>query len=107
MTCSIEEVHLYDIGTAFDIPLMDCDVAADDIETAIEKIIIFRKPDGEVVIQTAVFKTDGTDGVIRYVTITGDLDQTGTWKIQGRVTTPAGTWSSEIGRFKVYTNLDA
>lgn len=106
MTCSIEEVHYGDIGTAFDVPLLDCDVAASDIDTASSKLILFQKPDGTTVIKDAEFKTDGTDGILRYVTIADDLDQVGRWKIQARVTLATGTWSSSIECFRIYKNLD-
>lgn len=107
MTCSVEEVHLYDIGTIIDVPLLDCDLPAEDIDSATVKQILFKKPSGAVVTKDAIFKTDGTDGILRYVTITDDIDEVGTWKIQARVTLPSGTWSSSIDKFKVYTNLDA
>jgi len=107
MVCSVEEIHLNDIGTVFEIPLLDCDVAASDINTATVKTVFFMKPDGTTLVtKDAEFKTDGTDAIIQYTTIDGDLDQTGTWKIQARVTLPIGTWSSEIKTFKVYANLD-
>lgn len=104
MACSIYEIHLGDIGTAFEITLKDCEVIV-DISTASLKQIIFRKPDKTVVTHDAIFKTDGTDGVIQYLTILNDLDQTGTWYIQAKVTLPAGTWSSDTAKFKVYKNL--
>ncbi len=43
---------------------------------------------------------------MRYTTTNVDeLDETGNWKIQGFVTMPSGSWSSDIDKFKVYENL--
>jgi hypothetical protein len=68
---------------------------------------LFSKPDGAVVEKTAVFSTDGSDGKIRYITVDGDLDAIGKWKIQARVVMPTGSWSSNLSSFKVYGNLQA
>lgn len=104
MACSIYEIHLQDIGTAFEVTLKDCDVVV-DVSSASVKQIIFKKPNKTVVIKDAVFKTTGVDGVIQYITVLDDLDATGTWYIQARVTLPTGTWSSDTQKFKVYANL--
>jgi len=106
MACSIYEIHVGDIGTVFEINLKDCEDIV-DISTAITKEIVFKKPDVDktVVIKDAVFKTDGTDGIIQYITILDDLDIKGTWYIQAIVQLPTGNWSSDISKFKVYSNL--
>ena len=103
MICE-NEVHVGDIGTAFEMVLKECDVVV-DISTATVKEIIFRKPDKSIVTKTAEFKTGGIDGIIQYITILDDLDLKGTWSIQARVTLPTGIWSSDISKFKVYANL--
>lgn len=100
------EIHLNDIGTVFRLTIVDCDLVAIDISTATVKNVTFKRPDGTTFTKTGVFATDGTDGVIDYVTIDGDLDMSGEgWKIQAVVTLSTGTWSSEIGLFTVYDNL--
>ena len=99
------EIHLADIGTVFEVTLMD-DTAVVDISTASVMEIVFEKPDKTKVINTAVFTNDGTDGKMQYViALDTELDQTGNWKIQGIVTMPTGKWSSDIDKFKVYGNL--
>jgi hypothetical protein len=103
VTC-VQEIHLSDIGTIFEIELKDC-LNVLNISTATVKQIIFQKPTGVSVTKTAIFSTDGTDGKIRYVTVSNDLDVVGTWKIQAKVVLPTGTWSSNIDKFKVYSNL--
>lgn len=104
MVCSVYEIHVGDIGTAFKVTLKDCDVIV-DVSTASLKEIVFKKPDKTIVTKPAAFVTDGIDGEIQYITIDGDLDAKGTWYIQARVTLPTGTWSSDIDKFKVYDNL--
>lgn len=103
MTC-VQQIHLNDIGTVFEVTIKDCDTPV-DISTATAKQIIFMKPDGTTTAKTADFTTDGTDGKIRYIATTGDLNLSGGWKIQAKVTLPAGTWYSNIEKFKVWTNL--
>lgn len=104
-----EEIHVDDIGTAFEVTLYDEGVVL-DASGATTKQIVFRKPTvdgvlGEVVTKTAQFKTDGSDGIILYASVADDLDVAGTWKIQAKVTLPSGVWSSSIGSFRVYENL--
>jgi hypothetical protein len=103
MAC-VQEIHIGDIGTVFEITITDC-TAAVDISTATDMSIVFRKPDGAIVEKTAEFLTDGTDGKLAYTTVDGDIDQKGTWKIQAKVVMPSGAWSSNIDSFKVYENL--
>ena len=99
------EIHLGDIGTAFRLTILDCAGAIVDISAASVKEVVFRKPDMTVVAQAGAFYTDGTDGVVQYVTVADDLDQLGNWKIQAEVTLPTGTWSSNVETFKVHKNL--
>lgn len=99
-----KEIHLLDIGTIFRVTLMDDDIIV-PLNGAELKEIHFLKPDGVVVVKEADFYSDGADGIIEYITIANDLDQTGSWKIQAKVTLPTGTWSSDISKFKVYGNL--
>jgi len=102
---AVEEIHQDDIGTIFPMTVKSGDAAV-DISSATEKKILFKKPDGEILTKTAAFYTDGVDGIIQYAAAQGDLDTTGKWKIQARVTLSSGTWSSDIGEFTVYKNVD-
>ncbi len=98
-------IHVDDIGTVFEIELKDESGAVMDVSAATVKQIVFKKPDKTLLTKTAEFSTDGSDGKIRYVAIAGDLDQPKGWSIQGKVTLPSGSWSSEIGAFTVEKNL--
>lgn len=105
MAC-IQEIHVGDIGTIFEITIVDCDSPV-NITAATEKTIIFSKPDGTIVEKAASFSTDGADGKIRYYTIANDLDTDGKWKIQARIVLPSGQWSSNTSTFKVFKNLQS
>lgn len=104
-TCSDKKIHLNDIGTIFIIYLCDCGEIV-DLSDNISLEMIFRKPDTTSETKTAVLTSDGTDGALQYVTIVDDLDLIGSWNIQAKVELPTGAWRSDIGRFKVHTNLD-
>jgi len=100
-----EEIHIGDIGTIFEVTLMD-DLVVVPIDNATTMEIIFVKPDKTKVVNTAVLSGDGLDGKMQYKTTTAsDLDIKGNWKIQGRVILPSGTWSTDIDKFKVHENL--
>lgn len=102
------EIHVGDIGTIFELTLMD-DTVVVDVSTAVgagTKVIHFVKPDGTSTTEEAAFVTDGTDGKIKFTTPDAlFLSDAGSWKIQGKVTLSSGTWSSDISSFKVYKNL--
>jgi len=99
------EVHVGDIGTIFKLSITDQDDAALDISSATTKQILFRKPDGTTLTKAGVFDTDGTDGVLNYTIVSGDIDQVGGWTVQAYVVLPTGAWHSSLGRFAVEENL--
>lgn len=103
------DIHLGDIGTVFEATIKDCKDGVSsivDVSGATTKEIIFKKPDGSKLTKTAVFKTDGADGIIQYVTVAGDLDQVGIgWKLQAYLILPSGSWRSSTYQFTVLENL--
>lgn len=120
MACTTDQkAALYDDGTKFVLEIVDCQLVGGvptesvvDISTATGMWVIFRRPDYTYLKVSASLYTDGTDGKIVYTTTgdpnnqTGDLDQLGDWEVQGRVTLPGGTWSSDTGTFEVIELLD-
>lgn len=104
---STDEIHLDDIGTIFEITLYDEGAIVTQVSSATLKQIKILKPDGTLMAKTAAFKTDGSDGIIQYEAISGDLDTLGSYKIQGYVEMPCGNFHSSIGKFKVHRNLEA
>lgn len=102
-TCG-KEIHVGDIGTSFEVTLYDCDVIV-DVSGATTQEIVLLKPDESRVVKTTTFLSDGTDGVIRWLSQVDDLDQEGKWKLQGHIILPSGEWWTDTDEFKVYPNL--
>lgn len=104
MTCE-SQIHVGNKNVDFIITITEeCEPL--DISTSTSKIIYFTKPDGSLLVKTASFVTDGTDGQVHYATIDGDLDQPGMWKIQAAIEFGSGSmYSSVIKSFKVFCNL--
>jgi hypothetical protein len=98
------EIHVGDIGVVFNITIMN-GAAVLNVSNANSISIIFQKPDGSDITKTAALVTNGTDGKIKYTTISGDLDQVGTWQIQARVDFGASVFSTDVQKFKVYRNI--
>jgi hypothetical protein len=77
-----------------------------DISAASNKEIIFKKPSGGLLVATATFTTDGSDGVIQYIITEGDIDEPGDWYIQGKVdTSPILVYYTENLKIRVVNNL--
>jgi hypothetical protein len=98
------EIHYGDIGVNFNITVMN-GTAVLNVSNANSINIIFQRPDGSDLTKTATLVTNGTDGNIRYTSVSGDLDQIGTWQIQARVNFGASVFSTDIQKFKVYRNI--
>jgi len=99
------DIHEDDIGTTLTLTITDCGTTL-DISTASSLSIFIRKPDGTLLTRTGVFTTDGTDGKIYYVTVAGDTDVAGTYKIQGKVTFPStASYYTNSATFHVERNL--
>ncbi len=100
------EIHVDDVGTTIEVTLTE-DGSIVDVSSATTQEIKIKSPDGTVTTKTSTFVTNGTDGKIEFVSIAGDFDRDGVWRIQARVvlTSPAGTWNSDLGEFTVFPNL--
>lgn len=103
---SANEIHESDIGTLFKATIKD-DTTIVDVSSASTLQLIFKKPkSGTLVTQTASLFTDGTDGIITYTSVSGDLNECGRWKLQGRVVIGTGDWKSDKANFVVHRNLE-
>ena len=103
---SSKEIHIGSIGHIFDLTIYDENDNIVDISSATTtKNIIFCKTDGTIVVKNASFKTDGTDGIMSYTTVSGDIDQSGMWKIQGYVVLATGSWYTDIKNINIFKNL--
>ncbi len=99
------EIHVDDIGTRFRFVVKDEDDAIVDISSASLLEITFQKPSGTELVVTGEIYTDGTDGIMYYQAVEGDLNEHGHYKVQGRVEVDAGPFHTTIGTFRVYCNL--
>lgn len=95
-----DRVRQNDIGVVFEVTLQDKGVAVDLTgNSALE--LVFRKPDGTRLNKTAALSGGATLGVIKYTSISGDLDQIGSWSLQAHIIIPNGDFRSEAGDFVV------
>lgn len=98
------KIFVGDVGTAFRGTFKENGVVV-NISAATTKNMIFEKPDGTIVTKSAVFLTDGSDGILQYVSISGDLNIGGNWRLQGYV--DLGSWAghSDLVNFKIFDHL--
>jgi len=81
--------QLDDVGVTIRVLLKE-NGAALDISSVTAKQIQLIAPSGTVKLKTAAFETDGSDGVLTYVTIADDLDERGTWLARPLITYSGG-----------------
>ena len=98
-------IHNADIGTIFRLTITDTAGVVIDVSTATVKFIYFQKPDGTKLKRTAAFYTDGTDGIIQYTAIAGDINAEGQWLVQGYVETSDGKFFTLKSKFNVLNTL--
>jgi hypothetical protein len=98
-------VHNADIGTIFRLTITDTAGTVIDVSSAAVKYIYFQAPDGTKTKETAAFYTDGTDGIIQYTAVSGDIDQVGLWQVQGYVETTDGKFFTRKASFTVLDTL--
>lgn len=112
MACA-DEIYLGDIGTSIQFLVKECnDNDPDnpfeefvDISSATNMDIVFLKPDESKAPVTGSFVTDGTDSLLKYITVDGFLDQAGKWKAQAQITMPTGKWYTSSISFKVLETI--
>jgi hypothetical protein len=97
-------IHYGDIGTDLEVIIKNV-LGTLDVSGATVKQIVLGKPSRVAVVKDAAFVTDGTDGLIHYVTIANDLDEVGVWRIQGYVVLPDGAWHTSVEEFDVLENI--
>lgn len=83
---------------------VDCSEATTK-EIKLRRVPALDEDTPDAIVRAASFETDGTDGQLFIVTEADDLDQEGSWLVQGRVVIGAGEWHSRKGRFRVEDNL--
>ena len=101
----IGEIHVGDVGLIIESQIYNQAGAVADISSATVISFLFYLPDGTLKTKTGVFSATGSNGLVRYTTIVGDLSIAGTWKMQVYITMPGLLLHSDIVTFKVYPNL--
>ncbi|MEO0653070.1 MAG: hypothetical protein AAFZ65_20510, partial [Planctomycetota bacterium] len=66
-----------------------------------------QKPSGVVVDVTASVQDPPSAGIVEYVTVAGDLDQLGPYKVQALIPLAGSLLPTEIGAFDVVPSLPA
>lgn len=103
---AIGEIHVGDVGTALEFTILDQDGAVVPIGGALELEIKFKPPgNAATFLREPELTTDGSDGKLHYVTVDGDFDRPGEWKVQAIVTLSTGVKYSDITEFPVHSNL--
>jgi hypothetical protein len=92
-------VHFNDIGTRFEVTCKDQD-GREITELADASVlkIVFERPSGNSFERVADYMADG---IITYVTVSGDLNEVGKWKGQGYVEFEDYKGHSSIFEFEV------
>ena len=99
------EIHLYDIGTQFDVTVKD-NATTLNVSSACIKQFEFLKPSRAKVTVAASFNTTGSDGKLCYTTAASNfLNEIGDWQLQVYLEMSTGIWHSDIHAFRVYGNL--
>lgn len=84
----------------------DPDVVLDISDTAAgTKNVILKRPDDTSVTIPALFRTDGTDGLLYITTDATHLTMSGTYQLQAYVVLTTWSGHSVIGDFEVQENL--
>lgn len=96
-------IHATDFGYAIDLRMVQ-DGVAQDISSYTTKTFFFLPP-GEVaaVEKTAIFKTNGVDGWLRYIVEEDFIADPQTWKVYAQVTKVGGQITSDPVNFFVKT----
>lgn len=102
-----DEIRINNIGVVFESQIMHKGAIV-DISSATSLKMMFQKPNGELDTQDGMLTNDGTDGLLFYKSVDGDIDVCGkTWRRQAMVVLPSGTFYSDIYEYEVFPNLEA
>ena len=102
------DVQKNDIGTIFRLTVKNGTTAVDISSATATRSMIFTAPSGastERTIANVTLPNGGSDGKIQYISQSGDINETGEWRVQASVAITAGTFKSSVARFDVGSNL--
>ncbi len=93
------------MGVVLIVQIVDVEGEIIDISAATDLTIKLGMPDGTAKNFTAVLYINGSDGKMSYTTLPSDINQVGTYKIQGKLNISSGPKSSFVGTFNVLENV--
>jgi hypothetical protein len=93
-------MHVGDVGTIIQLNL------GQDVADATTIEFRFDPPRGATFVRTGAKVTTGSDGLVKYTTVAGDLTDAGLWKVQARIVTPSGEWYGDLTEFTVKANIE-
>lgn len=88
-------IQIHDVGTQIVVKVREGGRRL-DLSGATMKQIVLTRPDGGEVAREAGFLTDGSDGVLAYTTVPGDIGVAGKWTVQAAFA--LGIWSGRSTR---------
>jgi hypothetical protein len=98
-------IYQNDSGIVLTVQLIGADNLPINISLANQVYILFTRPNDTTFQVDGSFATDGKDGIVQYITQTGDLNIVGTWRMQVEVLLPGDVYHSDINMFKVLENI--
>lgn len=102
----VAEVQIDSYGWNLDLRVVDEQESAIDISAGTTLEYMAKKPGGNgPITMAASFVTDGTDGQLRHVVTSGEIDTIGIWQIQTHVVMPSAELYSSILFFEVKANV--
>lgn len=98
------DLQVGNIGSIIRARIRDQAGAIVDVSAATTKTFYF-KLSGRLIARTATLTTDGTDGLIEYATVAGDLNRHGPMQIQAKVMFGTDTFNTNVVQRPVLENL--
>lgn len=98
------DLHVTDIGTEIRVTVMDGTEVV-DLSSASVKQFLFKHKTGLTFSRDASLFTDGSDGILKYILVDGDIDLQGKWELQVYLEFSTGKWHSSKATFEAATNI--
>ena len=102
----LQQCQLGDVGVQLVVTIQDQLGNPINISAASGLTIKIGKPDGSTSDVAASLYTNGADGAMSYIASANDLNQAGSYSIQGKLLLNGSAKSSAIGSFQVLSNVD-
>lgn len=100
---SLANIISGDYGQVIQLTVLDTDTgeAGDVSGYAASQSMVFRDPSGNDGTKVAAFTTDGSDGLVQYTLVDGDIDEDGNWNVRVILTSASAVLTSTWLEFLV------